>query len=275
MKRWHLCCSYNFHHQRGGRWDVWALEDKSGDQTNNVLILPGFFSHEYYEVRSFPQSAARVLPIKQTVHLWGTIFSGGLINIWCFSECLWQQDGVSGSKWTAVWFSDPCWVNCRWLLRNDNDVFSCRSCHSGFYMWNKKEIKVIKFDTDAWDFHKNWLNTLWWHFFTSIQNGSGSPPPHFLSSLPLCPFFFMSYCLFGSDGMIPLTHQAFIIMNTCMGLNKKRGLSSSSSLRRRLRRVSPSSLLRLSVFILFFLSLSSYSALLLGEQRGNERGGVR
>lgn len=213
--------------------------------------------------------------LEETVHLWGTIFSGGLINIWCFSECLWQQDGVSGSKWTAVWFSDPCWVNCHWLLRNDNDVFSCRSCRSGFYTWNKKKIKVIKFDTDAWDFHKNWLNTLWWHFFTSIQSGSRSPPPHFLSSLPLCPFFFVSYCLFGSDGMIPLTHQAFIIMNTCMGLNKKRGLSSSSSLRRRLRRVSPSSLLRLSVFILFFLSLSSYSALLLGEQRGNERGGVR
>lgn len=97
------------------------------------------------------------------------------------------------------------------------------------------------------------------------------------SSLPFSPFVFIFpvfQYLFSSDRMIPVTHQAFIFVNTCMGLNK-RGLSSSSLQHRQLSPVvsfPPFCSFCLFLLVLFFLSLSSSSPLFLWERRGNERG---
>lgn len=43
------------------------------------------------------------------MHWLGTIFSGGLIHIWCSSECLWQEDGVCVSRTVLLDMSGASW----------------------------------------------------------------------------------------------------------------------------------------------------------------------
>lgn len=98
----------------------------------------------------------------------------------------------------------------------------------------------------------------------SIQKRKEIPLLHFFFVM----FFFLVSVQFRQDD--PCYSSGFYYHEHLYGIKSKRGLSSSSSSQH--RHSSLCLALLSALCILFFLSLSSYSPLLLWEQRGNERG---
>lgn len=60
------------------------------DRAGNILYICQCEQIAYItkiQIYSFSES-------QETGHLFGTVFSCGLINIWCSSHYLWQQDSI-------------------------------------------------------------------------------------------------------------------------------------------------------------------------------------